>query len=240
MVVTELLPQPVASLETPPEAAQFSESQVGSSRVSCSYLSEFFIQVGSSSDVPQPSLPLPAPSGGRRVLTLEEAAVSTEEDAAVTFHCYQRDQLSARFAQLQEAQPAVLDAAFVAQMADLYLESQLAQLSLLTQLGGAKRERLVLLRQEAAAEAELALLRAGAKVVRLKKKATVYALAEMKMLEAAALAESGPKMEELKVKSAAAMEEFKAEMVGCHGSLIAAAMAEVEKDLDELVERQGV
>ena len=232
MVVTG----PVALLETPPETTQFPRSQVGSPRVSCSYFSEFFIQVGSSPDVSWPSPPLPAPS----VWTLEEAAASTEEDTAETFHCYQRDPLSARFAQLQEAQPAVLDATFVAQMADLYLESQVAQLGLLTQLGDAKRERLVLLRREAAAEAELALLRAEAKVARLKKRGTVYSMAELKVRKAAAMAESGPRVEELKAQSAAAKAEFKAELVGCHGSLIAAAMTEVEKDLDELVKRQGV
>ena len=199
MVVTEPLPQPVASLETPPEAAQFPESQVGSSRESCSYLSEFFIQVGSSSDAPQPSLPLTAPSGGRRVLTLEEAAVLTEEDAAVKYHC---DQLSARFAQLQEAQPAIPDAAYVAQMEDLYLESQLAQLSLLTQLEEAKRVHIALLQEGAEAEAEVELLRAEveaeAEVERQQAEAgaeaeveRLQAEAEVERLQAEAEAEAG-------------------------------------------------
>ena len=231
MVFTEPLPQSVASLETPPVAAQFPESQVGSFRKSCSYPSEFFIQVGSSSDVPQSSLPLTTPSGGIRVLTLEEASVLTQEDAAVKYHC---DQLSARFAQLQETQPAIPDAAYVAQMEDLYLESQLAQLSLLTQLGEAKREHIVLLRQEAAAEAEVALLRAGAKMVRLKTKVKVASLAEALVMKAEAEAEAEAKMEELKAKAAAAMEEFKAETVGCSESLWAAAMAEAEVEMEEL------
>ena len=232
MVVAE----PVASSEVPPETTQFPRSQVGSPRVSCSYFSDFFLQVGSSPNVPRPAPPLPAPS----VLTLEEAAASTEEDTAVTFHCYQRDPFSAQFAQLQEAQPAVLDATLVAQMADLYLESQVAQLGLLTQLGDAKRERLVLLQREAAAEAELALLRAEAKVARLKKRGTAYSMAELRVRKAAKLGESGPRVEELKAQSAAAVAEFKAELEGCHEALIAAAMTEVERDLDELVKRQGV
>ena len=80
-------------------------------------------------------------------------------------------QLSARFVQLEEARPALSQEAYVAQMEELYLEAQLAQLSQLTQLEEAKRVHIALLQEGAEAEAEVELLRAEAEVERLQAEA---------------------------------------------------------------------
>ena len=56
-------------------------------------------------------------------------------------------QLAARFVQLEEARPALSQEAYLAQLEDLYIESQLDQLSLLNQLEEAKLVHMALLRE---------------------------------------------------------------------------------------------